>query len=369
MASIRPFERADLPAVASLYELVARSGSRMAAPGLERYFEDTFFDHPWADPEIPSLVFVDDDGGVGGFIGSSVRRLEFRGAPIRLGVAGQLVTEPKARNRAAGMFLMKEYLAGAQDLTVTDTASDVVERIWARLGGDTLHIACVGWARVFRPFRFAGDYAAGRDHHVRARTARGLGRVLDPIARRAATPWSSAPTRPPARTEPLTSAAVVEHLPSLTSDLELRTSYDAPFAEWLLGEAAKVKAHGTLVAELVRDGDGQVAGWYVYYDKPRAIGAVLQVAARRESAPLVLQAMFWNAASRGATGLQGRVDGLYRDALSRAGCVFHPSGFLALAHARDERILHALHSGRSLLTRLEGEWWMGHHLDAGATVA
>ena len=140
MASIRPFERADLPAVASLYELVARSGSRMAAPGLERYFEDTFFDHPWADPEIPSLVFVDDDGGVGGFIGSSVRRLEFRGAPIRLGVAGQLVTEPKARNRAAGMFLMKEYLAGAQDLTVTDTASDVVERLGARQQLEAEHL-------------------------------------------------------------------------------------------------------------------------------------------------------------------------------------------------------------------------------------
>ena len=60
MASIRPLERSDLPAVATLYELVARSGSRTPAPGLERYFEKTFFDHPWADPEIPSLVFVDD---------------------------------------------------------------------------------------------------------------------------------------------------------------------------------------------------------------------------------------------------------------------------------------------------------------------
>ena len=74
MSAIRPLERDDLPQVVSLYEHVARSGSRTPPPGLAAYFERTFLDHPWADPEIPSLVYADGDKIVG-FLGSSVRRL------------------------------------------------------------------------------------------------------------------------------------------------------------------------------------------------------------------------------------------------------------------------------------------------------
>ena len=154
MSAIRPLERADLPQVVSLYEHVARSGSRTPPPGLAAYFERTFLDHPWADAEIPSLVYVDGDK-ILGFLGSSVRRLELDGRPVRMGISGQLVTEPEVRKRAAGAFLMREYMSGAQDLTITDTASDMVRRIWEGVGGETSQLACIGWVRIFRPAQFA----------------------------------------------------------------------------------------------------------------------------------------------------------------------------------------------------------------------
>ena len=43
--------------------------------------------------------------------------------------------------------------------------------------------------------------------------------------------------------------------------------------------------------------------------------------------------------------------------------MLHRAGYLALIHARDPEVLHAVQAGRALLTRLEGEWWMGHHLE------
>jgi hypothetical protein len=365
VTAIRPCEREDVPAVASLYEQVARSGSRTPAPGLAAYFERTLFDHPWFDPEIPSLVYVDDDGRIAGFLGSSVRRLLFRGQPIRMGVTGQLVTDPGVRSRAAGMFLLREYLAGPQDLTVTDTASDLVRRLWERLGGDTFHLACVGWVRVFRPLRFAGEYAAHRERRALAQTARGLARAVDPLARKAL--WrASEHGAPQARTEALTPAALVEHLPEITRGLELYPAYDEPFATWLLRELAAVEHHGSLVAHLVRSEQGDVLGWYVYYRKAGGIGSVLQVATRAETAGAVLDALFHDATTTGAAGLQGRVEGPLRAALARAGTLFHPSGYLALVHGRDPALLHAVHAGHALLTRMEGEWWMGHHVIATA---
>ena len=361
MASIRPLERSDLPAVATLYELVARSGSRTPAPGLERYFEKTFFDHPWADPEIPSLVFVDDDGVIGGFLGSSVRRFTFRDRPIRVGVSGQLVTDPAVRNRAAGLFLMKEYLEGAQDLTVTDTASDLVRRLWERLGGETFQLACVGWVRIFQPLGFAAEYAARRERSAVSKALRAVGAPVDFAVRRARRRSGPSPTVAP--TEPLTPSSLVDYLPVMRPGFEVRPAYDEAFVEWLFRELSAVPGHGELVARLVRDQAGDPLGWFVYYAPPGGIGSVLQVLAREEDdVDTVLEALFADASGRGTTGLQGRVEGPLRRALAATGCLFHPSGYLALVHSQDSSLLHEIQAGRALLTRLEGEWWMGHHL-------
>ena len=143
--------------MASLIELAFRSGSRTPAPGLASYLERILLDQPWADPEIPSLVSLDDRGQVVGFLGSHIRRFRFDGKPIRLAVSGQLVSDPTVRRQAVGAFLMKRYLEGPQDVTLTDTASETVRRMWEGFGGETVHLGRIGWLRPFRPLRFASD--------------------------------------------------------------------------------------------------------------------------------------------------------------------------------------------------------------------
>ena len=83
---IRPLARGDLEQVADLYARIARP--RDAAPPrlLADHFADTLLDQPWADPEIPSLVY-DEDGQIRGFIGSHVRRFELDGARCALPTA------------------------------------------------------------------------------------------------------------------------------------------------------------------------------------------------------------------------------------------------------------------------------------------
>lgn len=354
--SIRPLERDDLEQVAALYEHVARSGSRTPPRGLAGYFEEFFFDHPWADSEVPSLVSVDARGRIVGFLGSSVRRFVFDGSPVRVGVSGQLVTEPDARGRAPGAFLMREYMNGPHDLTLTDTASEVVRRIWEGVGGETFHLACVGWVRVFRPGQFASAYRHRAELLGAPGRAGGLLAPIDSLVGR--------PLRPPARateSTEATAADVVRHLPAAMPKARLRPDYDEQFLGWQLKAMAAVAPRGELRSRLVRVA-GEVRGWYVYYVQRGGISQVQQVAGDDRYVGEILDDLFRDANELGSAALQGRVEPHLRAALADRRSLLHRAGYLSLIHSSRDDVLHAVHSGRALLTRMEGEFWMGHHL-------
>ena len=106
---------------------------------------------------------------------------------------------------------------------------------------------------------------------------------------------------------------------------------------------------------------GRVRGWYVYVTRG-AVAHVLQIASEERASDDVVDHLLHDAWAGGASGVQGRVEAPLLESLASRRCLFHASGYLSLIHSRDEALLHAVHSGKALLTRLEGEWWMGHHL-------
>ncbi len=361
MSPIRTLERGDLPEVAKLYEVVARSGRPDPPPGLARYFERTLVDQPWADPEIPSLVHTDADGQIVAFQGSNVRRARFDGRPIRIACAGQLVAHPDARHHAVGAMLVRAYLAGPQDLTITDGATHQMRSIWTLLGGEMAHLQCINWTRVLRPWRFATD------RFMRARAPRfGARRPVPTAALDAVTTRSvkffSTPSVPDVRADELTPSVLVEHLPNIADRLRLYVDYDQPYAEWLLGEVAAVSTRGKLIARLIREPGGERAlGWYVYYLRPGGASEVLQVAAADRDVGLVIDHLLHHAWAGGAAAVQGRVEPRLLESLASRRCLMTFGG-ASLVHGRDQEILGTIASGRSLLTRLDGEWWMGHRV-------
>jgi hypothetical protein len=362
VSRIRPLEREDVPAVADLFESVERSGRPVAPPGLAPYFENSLFDHPWADAEIPSLVYLDNEERVAGFLGSHVRRFRFGARRIRVAFGGQLVAHPRVRNEAAGTLLIRQYLSGPQELTVTDTASETVRRIWQRFGAEQFYLAGIGWVRVFGPTRFAAEYLAGR------RNMRLLRTILSPVSRlvdSALTPLPSSllhPRRPPDLSDaPLTPPALLKHLKPIAESLHLYPDYDEEFLEYLFSEMASVVSRGALVHQLVENSARQVLGWYVYYLRRGGISQVLQVAAPEQHVDEVVDQLFYNARAAGSAALQGRLEPLLVGPLSRRRCVLHFStGYLVLLCSRVPDLVQAIVSGRALLTRMEGEWWMGH---------
>jgi hypothetical protein len=151
----------------------------------------------------------------------------------------------------------------------------------------------------------------------------------------------------------------VEQIREATRWLRFHVDYDSAYVKWLFQELDAVDVRGKPVRCLVRYRKGRVADWYVYYLKPGAVAQVLQVAAASDDVGMVLDHLH-NAAtwawSPCAPGSSRRSSGSCSHAAA-----FPPHRVGAGAHEQ-QAVLAMLGSPQSLLTRLDGEWRMGHHL-------
>lgn len=355
MSVVRPMRPDEIPEVAELYRVVDRSDWRIPPSEITGFFQRILLEDPWSDPDIPTLVHVEDSGEITGFIGSHVRRMRFDETTIRMASGGPLIAHPKVRNRAVGPRLWKQYLAGPQELTIADGASDEMRQIFELIGGQMMHPSSIAWARVFRPFSFMGNRVLHLHPRRRALGAR-VWSGLD-LASAKAGGYFRAPVVRTATIEPLTPELLLEHMPVVTRSLRLYPAYDEPFLNWLFAELHDNRTWGTPVRRFVRDDKGLALGWYVYYLLAGEGCQVVQVAARDRRAGEVLDALFADVVEQGGAGAQGRVEPRLLAALAARGAVYRYSG-RSLVHSRDPELLAVLAAGQALLSRLDGDWWM-----------
>src|SRR6476659_4667237 len=175
----RPLAEGDIAGVAALYLRQLRKPGIESADDARDLLQRTLVDDPWADDAIPSLVSTAPDGTIVGFIGSSVRHVRLDAEPLRAAYASHLVADPDFPNRAIGLFLLRTFLRGPQDLTLTDTATVQARALWVGLGSVPLHHLATGWLQPLRPV--GAMSAIGRSRGGRLALA---ARALEPVARR-----------------------------------------------------------------------------------------------------------------------------------------------------------------------------------------
>jgi hypothetical protein len=300
---------------------------------------------------------------VKGFIGSHVRRLRLDGKPLRMACSGQLMSDPTVRNRAVGTLLLRRFFAGPQDLTMTDGATEATRRIWSGLGGSVGHLGSITWVRLF-DWGAAGERALDRFGMAAWRpVARPALWAVQAVANRVPA-ISMRVKEPSTRAEDLTPKLLLEHLPSVSQHRSLQLAYDEQFLTWLFSEMAAVRSRGQLVKRLVRGREGRVLGWYVAYLQRRGLSQVMQIAARERDAPAVLDHLFHDAQRAGVAVLAGQFEPALFEALAQRQrrCFLHLSANF-LVHSRHPEVLNPILLGQAMITRMDGERWMGHHLE------
>lgn len=365
MSRIRPFVRDDVEQVAALHHLVFVDQAQPRKPLSSKlkqayadYFDNVFFRHPWPDDALPSLVCEEADGKLSGFLGVLPRRMLLRGRTVRVALSSQFAVDPARRTSGAGVRLLKAFLAGPQDLALTDEANDTSRALWEGLGGSTAHLYSVHWKFLFRPLRFAATrMTEWKRLSWLAWPARLAAGCCDHLA------GSLMPERfrcsPSTLTaEPLDAATLLVCHQQFAPTRALWPDYDAASLTWLLDHLGSLKQLGALRGACFRDSQRAILGWYLYHLKPKDTSRVVQLVARPQSAAEVLAHLLHDAHQGHAAALQGRMEPQWMAALAQRRCLCHCGVPWMLIHARDAELLRAFRDGDVLLSSLEGEMCM-----------
>jgi hypothetical protein len=348
MTEIRPFARDDLGAVSDLLQ--------RHLPGWAHdrgFLSRTLVDSPWADPDLPSLVAIDEQGDILGFIGAQVRRLQFDDRELRGVCCGHLTVAADRGAGHLGALLLRRVLSGPQDLTWTDSPTEGVVRMWRAFGGHVDHPRSCDWMLVLRPLRWTGGVLTTIARRASIRESMPVAAIPVQAGGRLV-PRAFRPRPPAVGGEDASASEIVDELPALTRGLRLRVAYEQPYLERLLAEVESVL--GSLVRRVVRR-EGRPIGWYCYLSRPGGASRVLHLCAPEPELDAVVSDLTHDARRRGSAALTGRLEphleGPLRRRLAVIGFARQP-----LIHVRDPELHALLSTGSALLTRLDGEWYV-----------
>ncbi len=358
---VRDFEREDVPSVARLFVKAFRKGKgelRKPASGLLDTLNEIYFDNPWYDSQIASKVFVDADGSVRGFIGVTTQLVAYEGKRLRVAYAGSLTVEEPERYPLAGARLLRAFLAGPQDISVTETANSTALRMWQKLGIPSDTAYSLNWMRIFRPF--------GAGVAVMAHRSSAAG-MLSPLARfadrclasRRANPFRMSREAAPRRlTFQTTDRAAFDAAALRLCELyPLRPLWDETSIDWFSSQAAIKRKFGDPCYRVAYGRDGAPVAAYVYFRRCDDLGWLLQSLVRPEQAQDLVDDLLHDAMEFGCVGVRGAAQPWLNNALLSRRTLFLPRMFY-LVHTRDKALLEPFRQGVALASGLAGESWM-----------
>jgi hypothetical protein len=366
MSRIRPFVEDDIEQVSDLHQRVFGADVSHSLPGtapeLRRsytdYFERIFLRNPWRDEALPSLVYEEADGKIIGFLGVLPRRMLLGGMSISVALSSQFIVDPNSRTLGAGVGLLRAFLTGPQDLSLTDEANNPSRKLWEGLGGSTALLYSVHWTRLLRPSRFAISHVEGRGAlSLLASASKPLCNLLD-VALARKWPHRFRQTEPKFSAEELDADTLLACLSGFSSSRSLWPEYDEYSLKWLLEIITRQTHRGALRKLAIHNSKREVIGWYLYYLNPGGVSQVVQLVAKKNSIGDVLDHLFYDAWLNGSIAVSGRLEPPFMQAFSDKYCHFNCGQPWMLIHSHNPDILRAFHQGDALLSPLEGEMCM-----------
>lgn len=357
MGRIRRFVKDDIPDLVRLRRTVFRASERPSEESLAESYERVLLHNPWYDESLPSLVYENARGRPCGFIGVVPRPMQFEGERVRCAVSTELMVDQEERG-IAGIQLLQRFLAGEQDVSLSDRANDAARKLCELHGGATSLWYSLYWNHALRPSRYGLSRLGWRGALRGVKLAlRPVCSAFDAFATRVAR-GRYRQEKPQGTVEPLDPATIVTMLPRVVGRASLVPLYDVASVTWLLHRLEEKQTYSRLETVQVRDAASAVIGWFVYYLRSRDHAEVVQLAAVEGRHKQVLDHLLYHAWRGGAITVAGRVDRLFAAEFDQRGFRLSVGSPWTIVHSRNARLQQAFQSGAAFLSRLDAEWWL-----------
>jgi|SRR5579872_511731 len=360
---LRPLAEADISQVADLYWKYLRLRKGPAPPGVRAVLRELCFESPFVDNVVHPIVFEAEDGRIGGFSGGMVRKMSVCGQTIRATFGGSLVFHPDFRSGRIAPRLVETFFAQDSDLKIVDSANNAGRKILLKNGFRVVPALNIHWIRPLRPTQYAlygASRFGGSFLSAALSLSKPLCRLADSIAAHGGFGLSDRPESG-LRAVELDAATLLQCLHEFRNGYSLWCEYDLSTLQWLLAFMQRRAARGVLRKILLRDDDGKIVGWYIYYVRPGSIGEVVQLSGRPNSTKAILDHLFQDAMQQGVIGLHGLVEMRRMADFSDKHCFFTCRGGWTMARSSYPELMDYLDRD-AFFTRLDGEWC----LDPGA---
>jgi hypothetical protein len=352
--AVRPMALADVPAVARLFLKIFRGRDKPAGSDLQGYLRALALDSPAYGETMGTQVYEQQDGRI---------RSALVAVPMRFMVCGNVVP-----GRLLGVFMTDggKEAVGAAELILTlrakrmefafcDSASPMSANFLLAIGGRTVNVQNLEWARSFRP---VGALTRRLSERVLRRRDPGLAtlaRPIDTALRRLL--HKDAPEADAARVVEMPVPTFVEHAPRLIAHYAVRPLWSEEELSWLIAMAAQNTRLGTLTLRAVEDRAAGVIGAFVYYAAPGRTAHVLNVLSLPGRETAVLAAMFHHLDHTGHVEARGRAQPALMEGLAlQRWMVFRHKAF-TVALTRHPEASDAVARGDLYIGGLAGEDW------------
>jgi hypothetical protein len=358
MGGIRSFVKADLSQVTDLVWRVLHQKKGTAPSSLRAYFNEVFLENPWRDDGIVSRVCEDSQGKIVAFFGAVPRLMSINGKMIRIAFGSNFVVDPLTRVTMAAMQLVRLFMKGTQDVSMTDSANEMSQQLLRSLGFTVVPVFSLLWARPLRPLRY---FIHGATRLKKSSSINMMGTTLKPLCALGDTLVSKISLNPWRLSKPDAIGDVLDidtHLHLLRSlpKNRLLPEYDRESLKWLMDFVIAKRAIGDIRKIVVRNREKKILGWYVYCKNPGKVGEVLQIGGDSSSINKVLDHLFYDAWDCGLIGLHGRLEPQFMEELTLKSCFFLRNGSWTLMHCKKPELSALIQSGTAFFSRLDGEW-------------
>ncbi|GAA4110881.1 hypothetical protein ACFFTN_06110 [Aminobacter aganoensis] len=362
MPEIRPLRADDLPVVADMFQRVLRKRRSPAPATLASYLQRLYLDSTDGSAGSPSLVHVAENGRVSGFVGVTSLPMRFGETRLNASICGSLMVDEDQRNDLSGARLLKAFLAGPQDISFSETASDVTANMWTTLRGTILPQHSLDWIKVIKPASFT--IAGAKVRVPMARFAAPLARAADAGLRLRRSGefsrWFGA--RDAAATLGRYTVADIDQdgfarlLGNFTSRFAVHPEWNDALLARIMADASAKQDFGAPFRCRVSSRTGAVIGAFMYFGRAGEIGHVLQVLALPGQAGAVIDCLIAHAATTGLAAVRGRTQPALLEAMLGRQIIFINVNS-TVVHARDPELVRQFQAGNGFFNGLVGEHW------------